>query len=90
MCSTHVCTHTNTHTLYCMHLRRGAHTPVRAGSLLNRKREWGRGGGEVIDILISIHTNSPLISLTKGSAALFSRLPPFESQCSGLSTRQHL
>lgn len=36
-----VSAHTHTHTLYCMHLCGGAHTPVRAGSLLNRKKEGG-------------------------------------------------
>lgn len=44
-----------------------------------------REGKKTVASLISIYTNSPLISLTKASAALFSRLPLFESQCSGLS-----
>lgn len=73
---------TYTHTLYCMCsiiLCRCAHTLVRPGCSLNVKVK------KTVASLISIYTNSPLISLTKAPTALFSRLPPFESQCSGLS-----
>lgn len=79
---TQTCKHVHTHTiLYVLNnpLQMCTHS---GETRLLIKRE---GKKKTVASLISIYTNSPLISLTKAPTALFSRLPPFESQCSGLS-----